>query len=168
MSLFFLHVPAVFSAKVATIIRRLQLLERAKRKWNHLELSGTIWNARSATGTARSATTLTLKCVNFVNFVNNWQKCQCRIIVNMQLRWFFSTFIAFFSDFVHFTLKLFKNLYYLCTAIQNHRTLIARSSRYHRTHVHEWYTSSRWEPCGRFLNITRFPRLNKINFGYEK
>ena len=53
----------------------------------------------------------------------------------MQLRWFFSTFIAFFSDFVHFTLKLFKILYYLCTAIQNHRTLIALSSRYHRTHV---------------------------------
>ena len=61
----------VFSAKVDTIIRRLRPLERAKRKWNHLELSGTIWNARRATGTARSATTLTLKCVNFVNFVNN-------------------------------------------------------------------------------------------------
>ena len=70
----------------------------------------------------------TQKCVNFVNFVNNWQKCQCRIIVNMQLRWFFSTFIAFFSDFVHFTLKLLKILYYLCTAIQNHRTFIALSS----------------------------------------
>ena len=28
-------------------------------------------------------------------------------------------------------------LYYLCIAIQNHRTLIALSSHYHRTHVHE-------------------------------
>ena len=52
----------------------------------------------------------TQKCVNFVNFVNNWQKCQCRIIVNMQLLRFFSYLIAFFSDFVHFTLKLFKIL----------------------------------------------------------
>ena len=55
----------------------------------------------------------------------------------MQLLCIFTELIAFFSDFVHFTLKLFKNLYYLCTAIQNHRTFIARSSRYHRTHVHE-------------------------------
>ena len=79
----------VFSAKVDTIIRRLRPLERAKRKWNHLELSGTIWNARRATGTAAGSGTreaqlerrrlleralaplpLTLKCVNFVNFVN--------------------------------------------------------------------------------------------------
>ena len=78
----------------------------------------------------------TQKCVNFVNFVNNWQKYQCKLIVNMQLLRFFSYSIAFFSDFMHFTLKLFKNLYYLCTAIQNHHTLIARSSRYHRTHIH--------------------------------
>ena len=65
----------------------------------------------------------------------------------MQLRWFFSTFIAFFSDFVHFTLKLFKILYYLCTAIQNHRTLIALSSRYHRTHVHVLSTSAHGVSC---------------------
>ena len=58
-------------------------------------------------------------------------------IVTMQLLCIFTELIAFFSDFVHFTLKLFKILYYLCTAIQNHRTFIARSSRYHRTHVHE-------------------------------
>ena len=31
----------VFSAKVDTIIRRLRPLERAKRKWNYLELFGT-------------------------------------------------------------------------------------------------------------------------------
>ena len=30
-------------------------LERAKRKWNHLELSGTIWNARRATGTPQAS-----------------------------------------------------------------------------------------------------------------
>ena len=65
----------------------------------------------------------------------------------MQLRCFFSTFIAFFSDFVHFTLKLFKDLYYLCTAIQNHRTFIALSSRYHRTHVHVQSTSAHGVSC---------------------
>ena len=35
----------------------------------------------------------------------------------MQLLCVFTELIAFFSDFVHFTLKLFKNLYYLCSAI---------------------------------------------------
>ena len=88
----------------------------------------------------------------------------------MQLLCVFTELIAFFSDFVHFTLKLFKILYYLCTRIRHlsriadtaplnrratkasalpknprfsgapkkmHRTLIARSSRYHRTHVRE-------------------------------
>ena len=87
----------------------------------------------------------------------------------MQLLCIFTELIAFFSDFVHFTLKLFKILYYLCTRIRHlsriadtaplnrratkasalpknprfsgtprkmHRTLIALSSRYHRTHVH--------------------------------
>ena len=66
-----------------------------------------------------------------------WQICQREIIVNMQLLCIFTELIAFFSDFVHFTLKLFKILYYLCTAIQNHRKFIALSLRYHRTHVHE-------------------------------
>ena len=35
-----------FPQKVDTIIRLLQPLKRAKRGWNHLELSGTIWNCR--------------------------------------------------------------------------------------------------------------------------
>ena len=139
-----------------------------------------------------------------------------QLIVNMQLRWFFSTFIAFFSDFVHFTLKLFKILYYLCTRIRHlsriadtaplnrratkasalpqkprfsgapketHRTLIALSQRYHRTHVQVQPRSGvpvapRRIPvaCGVKKIRTRFSRLNKIfysttrnNFGnFEK
>ena len=98
----------------------------------------------------------TQKCVTFVTFVTFWHKYQryctvCNrshgllfwhkyqreVIVNMQLLCIFTELIAFFSDFVHFTLKLFKILYYLCTRNQNHRTLIALSQRYHRTHVHE-------------------------------
>ena len=46
-----------FLQKVDTIIRRLRLLERAKRYWN-----------------AAPRHTLTLKCVNFVNFVNFWKE----------------------------------------------------------------------------------------------
>ena len=66
-----LPAPAVVAAAPAANPEPLSgLLERAKRKWNHLELSGTIWNARRATGTRLSAFPLTLKCVNFVNFVN--------------------------------------------------------------------------------------------------
>ena len=43
----------IFSAKIDTIIRRIRLLELRKRYWNTAQRH-----------------TLTLKCVNFVNFVN--------------------------------------------------------------------------------------------------
>ena len=47
-----MNINIVFSAKVDTIIRRLRLMERAKRKWNCTQRH-----------------TLTLKCVTFVTFV---------------------------------------------------------------------------------------------------
>ena len=52
----------------------------------------------------------TQKCVNFVNFVNNWQIRQYGIIVNMQLLCIFTELIAFFPDFAHFTFFLSKFL----------------------------------------------------------
>ena len=54
VSFFFNMFLLSFPQKVDTIIRLLQPLERAKRKWNHLELSGTIWNA-AGSGTRISA-----------------------------------------------------------------------------------------------------------------
>ena len=107
-----------------------------------------------------------------MNFVNNWQIRQCRIFVNMQLCWFFSTFIAFFSDFVHFTLKLFKILYYFCTAIQKS---IARSSHVHRVTIAHTYTCSQQAhmvfpaDASRVLKLwTRFPKIIKILFEYNE
>ena len=49
----------------------------------------------------------------------------------MQLLCVFTELIAFFSDFVHFTLKLFKILYYLCTRIR-HLSRIADTAPLYR------------------------------------
>ena len=55
---------------VLLILEQPLALERAKRNWNRLqplERPKGYWNARSAFP-------LTLKCVNFVNFVNFWKE----------------------------------------------------------------------------------------------
>ena len=87
-----------------------------------------------------------------------------QLIANMQLRRFFSTFIVFFSDFVHFTLKLFKILYYLCTRNSKsphaHRTFIALPS-----HTRTWVAAM--SPAGvpkRFAR-SRSLRLFQLPFG---
>ena len=80
----------------------------------------------------------TQKCVTFVTFVTIWHKIQHEIFVNMQLRWFFSTFIAFFSDFVHFTF-FYPNF---CSNFAAQFKIIARSSHSHRVTIAHTYMCS--------------------------
>ena len=62
---------------LAKSLLTIGILERPKGKWNHLELFGTReaqLEQPQATGTREAPSPLTLKCVNFVNFVNFWKE----------------------------------------------------------------------------------------------